>query len=61
MAQPDPKLDASGVNALLARAFPGASDLAMPQVLEVAPGEVMWSAPTGRACCDRAASSPARP
>ena len=40
MAQPDPKLDASGVNALLARAFPGASDLAMPQVLEVAPGEV---------------------
>jgi uncharacterized protein (TIGR00369 family) len=40
MADPQPVLDAAGVNALLRRAFPGAQPDAFPTVIEVAPGRV---------------------
>ncbi len=43
----DPKLDAAGVNALMARAFPDASPEALPQVTEVAPGRVHILRPYG--------------
>ncbi|MBW8815344.1 MAG: PaaI family thioesterase [Caulobacterales bacterium] len=40
MAEPVPRLDAAGVNALLARAFPDAQPEAFPTVTRVAPGRV---------------------
>ncbi|MDB5423818.1 MAG: hypothetical protein JWQ29_1234 [Phenylobacterium sp.] len=40
-----PRLDADGVNALLRRAFPGATPEAFPTVLEVAPGRVRVMSP----------------
>src|SRR5258708_38496665 len=40
MAAPIPLLDAAGVNALLRKAFPGATPEAFPTVVEVAPGRV---------------------
>ena len=42
---PTPVLDAAGVNALLRKAFPGATPVAFPSVLEVAPGRVKVMAP----------------
>jgi uncharacterized protein (TIGR00369 family) len=45
MAQPDPKLDAEGVNALLRRAFPDAPQGAFPLVTAVGPGRVHLVAP----------------
>lgn len=38
MAQPDLKLDVTGVNALMARAFPDAPPAALPQVIDLSPG-----------------------
>lgn len=40
MAAPEPKLDASGVNLLLRRAFPDAPPDQLPRVLSVGPGRV---------------------
>lgn len=45
MADLQPVLDVSGVNALLRRAFPGAQPDAFPTVLEVGPGRVKVMAP----------------
>ena len=45
MADPQPVLDAEGVNVLLRRAFPGAKPDAFPAVLEVAPGRVKVMSP----------------
>lgn len=45
MAQPAPVLDADAVNALLARAFPGARPEAFPTVTEVGPGRVRVISP----------------
>jgi len=45
MADPQPVLDAEGVNVLLRRAFPGAKPDAVPAVLEVAPGRVKVMSP----------------
>lgn len=45
MAHPQPVLDASGVNALLRRAFPDAQPAAFPSVIEVAPGRVKVMTP----------------
>lgn len=40
MAMLTPVLDAAGVNALLRKAFPGATPAAFPHVVEVSPGRV---------------------
>jgi uncharacterized protein (TIGR00369 family) len=40
MVMPTPVLDAAGVNALLRKAFPGATPAAFPEVTEVTPGRV---------------------
>ena len=40
MAMLTPVLDAAGVNALLLKAFPGATPDAFPHVVEVSPGRV---------------------
>src|SRR4051812_50208192 len=40
MVKLEPKLDAEGVNALTRKAFPGAPDINIPKVTEVAPGRV---------------------
>jgi uncharacterized protein (TIGR00369 family) len=40
MAMPTPVLDAAGVNALLRKAFPGATPAAFPDVTHVSPGRV---------------------
>jgi acyl-coenzyme A thioesterase PaaI-like protein len=45
MAMPTPVLDAAGVNALLHKAFPGATPAAFPDVTEVSPGRVKVTAP----------------
>ena len=45
MADPQPVLDAEGVNVLLRRAFPGAKPDAFPAVLDVAPGRVKVMSP----------------
>src|SRR3569833_1121313 len=45
MADPQPVLDAEGVNVILRRAFPGAKPDAFPAVLEVAPGRVKVMSP----------------
>jgi uncharacterized protein (TIGR00369 family) len=45
MAMPPPVLDAAGVNALLRKAFPGATPAAFPDVTEVSPGRVRVTAP----------------
>jgi uncharacterized protein (TIGR00369 family) len=45
MAMPPPVLDAAGVNALLRKAFPGATPAAFPDVTEVSPGRVKVTAP----------------
>src|ERR1700709_1666525 len=45
MAMPIPVLDAAGVNALLRKAFPGATPAAFPDVVEVSPGRVKVVAP----------------
>src|SRR5512143_3607333 len=45
MAMPTPVLDAAGVNALLRKAFPDATPVAFPSVLEVTPGRVQVMAP----------------
>jgi uncharacterized protein (TIGR00369 family) len=45
MAMPTPVLDAAGVNALLRKAFPGATPAAFPDVTEVSPGRVKVVAP----------------
>ena len=42
---PTPVLDAAGVNALLRKAFPGATPAAFPDVTEVSPGRVKVTAP----------------
>ena len=45
MADPQPVLDAEGINVLLRRAFPGAKPDAFPAVLDVAPGRVKVMSP----------------
>jgi uncharacterized protein (TIGR00369 family) len=45
MAAPIPLLDAAGVNALLRKAFPGATPEAFPTVIEVKPGRVKVMTP----------------
>jgi uncharacterized protein (TIGR00369 family) len=45
MAEPNPVLDADGVNALLRRAFPGAQPDAFPRVTDVGPGRVRVRTP----------------
>jgi len=45
MASLEPKLDAEGVNALMARAFPLAPKDGMPRVTEVQPGRVRMVTP----------------
>src|SRR4051794_3243361 len=45
MVSLEPVLDAAGVNALLAKAFPGAQPEAFPKVLGVGPGRVQVVAP----------------
>ena len=42
---PTPVLDAAGVNALLRKAFPDATPVAFPDVVEVSPGRVKVVAP----------------
>lgn len=47
MAEPQPKLDAEGVDALLRRAFPDAPPDQLARVLEVEPGRVRVVRPYG--------------
>jgi uncharacterized protein (TIGR00369 family) len=45
MAQPQPVLDADGVNALLRKAFPGADQAQTTRVTQVSPGRLRMVAP----------------